>query len=67
MPQAGVTKAFAHRRAAEPIRREYLPGYHESRDGLKALGANYDRVHHAAGGQVFRLERLHDGGVRSGG
>lgn len=34
-----VTKAFARRRAAEPIRREYLPGYHESRDGLKALGA----------------------------
>lgn len=38
-----VTKAFAHRRAAEPIRREYLPGYHESRDGLKALGA---KQHH---------------------
>ncbi|WP_405000479.1 Rha family transcriptional regulator [Escherichia coli] len=34
-----VTKAFAKRRAAEPIRREYLPGYHESRNGLKALGA----------------------------
>lgn len=34
-----VTKALAKRRAAEPIRREYLPGYHESRDGLKALGA----------------------------
>ncbi|ENS4778514.1 Rha family transcriptional regulator [Klebsiella variicola] len=34
-----VTKAFARRRAAEPIRREYLPGYHESRDSLKALGA----------------------------
>lgn len=34
-----VTKAFAKRRAAEPVRREYLPGYHESRDGLKALGA----------------------------
>ena len=34
-----VTKAFAKRRAAEPIRREYLPGYHESRDSLKALGA----------------------------
>lgn len=34
-----VTKSFAKRRAAEPIRREYLPGYHESRDGLKALGA----------------------------
>lgn len=34
-----VTKAFTQRRAAEPIRREYLPGYHESRDGLKALGA----------------------------
>ena len=34
-----VTKAFTKRRAAEPIRREYLPGYHESRDGLKALGA----------------------------
>lgn len=32
-----VTKAFAKRRAAEPVRREYLPGYHESRDGLKAL------------------------------
>ncbi|MDH2123784.1 Rha family transcriptional regulator [Pantoea brenneri] len=38
-----VTKAFAQRRAAEPIRREYLPGYHESRDGLKALGA---KQHH---------------------
>lgn len=34
-----VTKAFSKRRAAAPIRREYLPGYHESRDGLKALGA----------------------------
>lgn len=34
-----VTKALAKRRAAEPVRREYLPGYHESRDGLKALGA----------------------------
>lgn len=34
-----VTKAFAKRRAAEPVRREYLPGYHESRDSLKALGA----------------------------
>ncbi|MFT4463809.1 MAG: Rha family transcriptional regulator [Sodalis sp. (in: enterobacteria)] len=34
-----VTKALAKRRAAEPICREYLPGYHESRDGLKALGA----------------------------
>ncbi|MGL9720490.1 hypothetical protein [Symbiopectobacterium sp.] len=39
-----VTKAFSKRRAAEPIRREYLPGYHESRDGLKALGAQ--RHHH---------------------
>lgn len=38
-----VTKAFSKRRAAEPIRREYLPGYHESRDGLKALGA---KQHH---------------------
>ena len=34
-----VTKAFAKHRATEPVRREYLPGYHESRDGLKALGA----------------------------
>ena len=34
-----VTKAFSKRRAAAPIRREYLPGYHESRDSLKALGA----------------------------
>ncbi|MXF07389.1 hypothetical protein [Escherichia coli] len=34
-----VTKAFAKHRAAKPVRREYLPGYHESRDGLKALGA----------------------------
>lgn len=34
-----VTKAFAKKRAADPVRREYLPGYHESRDGLKALGA----------------------------
>lgn len=37
--QLDVAKALAKRRAAEPIRREYLPGYHESRDGLKALGA----------------------------
>lgn len=34
-----VTKAFAKRRADEPVRREYLPGYHESRNGMKALGA----------------------------
>ncbi|EBW8396456.1 hypothetical protein A3X38_27945 [Salmonella enterica subsp. enterica serovar Florida] len=34
-----VTKAFAKRCAAEPVRREYLPGYHESRDSLKTLGA----------------------------
>lgn len=34
-----VTKAFAKRRASEPVRREYLPGYHESRDSMKALGA----------------------------
>lgn len=34
-----VTKSFARRRVAEPVRREYLPGYHESRNGLKALGA----------------------------
>lgn len=34
-----VTKAFAKRRAVDPVRREYLPGYHESREGLKALGA----------------------------
>ncbi|EKL0021331.1 hypothetical protein PP664_000740 [Salmonella enterica] len=38
-----VTKAFAKRRAAEPVRREYLPGYHESRGSLKALGA---KQHH---------------------
>ncbi|HFW3113012.1 TPA: hypothetical protein ACIBE2_003295 [Salmonella enterica subsp. diarizonae serovar 61:r:-] len=34
-----VTKAFAKRRTAEPVCREYLPGYHESRDSLKAPGA----------------------------
>lgn len=34
-----VTKAFSKKRAAEPIRREYLPHYHESRDALRALGA----------------------------
>jgi len=34
-----VTKAFSMRRVAASIRREYLPGYHESRDSLKALGA----------------------------
>ncbi|MDC9603500.1 hypothetical protein [Xenorhabdus griffiniae] len=34
-----VTKAFAKKRAAEPIRREYLPNYHESRDALRDLGA----------------------------
>ncbi|HFE4598684.1 TPA: hypothetical protein ACF26J_000291 [Klebsiella quasipneumoniae subsp. similipneumoniae] len=34
-----ITKALSKRRVVEPIRREYLPGYHESRDGLKALGA----------------------------
>ncbi|KJF78432.1 Rha family transcriptional regulator [Morganella morganii] len=35
----GVTKAFSKKRAAEPIRREYLPHYHESRDALRDLGA----------------------------
>ncbi|PHM47135.1 Rha family transcriptional regulator [Xenorhabdus miraniensis] len=34
-----VTKAFAKKRAVEPIRREYLPNYHESRDALRDLGA----------------------------
>ncbi|MCW2258425.1 phage regulator Rha-like protein [Providencia alcalifaciens] len=34
-----VTKAFSKKRAAEPIRREYLPHYHESRDALRDLGA----------------------------
>ncbi|MDX7990117.1 Rha family transcriptional regulator [Xenorhabdus littoralis] len=34
-----VTKAFAKKRVAEPIRREYLPNYHESRDALRDLGA----------------------------
>lgn len=34
-----VTKALAKKRAAEPIRREYLPYYHESRDALRDLGA----------------------------
>lgn len=34
-----VTKAFSKKRAAEPIRREYLPNYHESRDALRDLGA----------------------------
>lgn len=34
-----VTKAFSKKRAAEPIRREYLPHYHESRDALRELGA----------------------------
>lgn len=39
-----VTKAFSKKRAAEPIRREYLPHYHESRDALRDLGA--DRYHY---------------------
>lgn len=39
-----VTKAFSKKRAAEPIRREYLPHYHESRDALKDLGA--ERYHY---------------------
>lgn len=34
-----VTKAFSKKRAAEPIRRQYLPHYHESRDALRDLGA----------------------------
>lgn len=34
-----VTKAFSKKRAVEPIRREYLPHYHESRDALRDLGA----------------------------
>ncbi|WP_192941017.1 Rha family transcriptional regulator [Morganella morganii] len=34
-----VTKAFSKKRAADPIRREYLPHYHESRDALRDLGA----------------------------
>lgn len=38
-----VTKALIKRRAADPVRREYLPSYHESREGLKALGA---KQHH---------------------
>ncbi len=39
-----VTKAFSKKRAAEPIRREYLPHYHESRDALRDLGA--ERYHY---------------------
>lgn len=39
-----VTKAFSKKRAAEPIRREYLPHYHESRDALRDLGA--DKYHY---------------------
>ncbi|PHM56864.1 anti-repressor protein [Xenorhabdus stockiae] len=38
-----VTKAFAKKRAVEPIRREYLPNYHESRDALRDLGAERRR------------------------
>ncbi|MGC6745633.1 hypothetical protein ACP0HM_19645 [Escherichia coli] len=40
-----VTKAFTKRRAVDPLRREYLPGYHESREGLKALGSREAPLH----------------------
>ncbi|MEQ1969119.1 hypothetical protein ABLA30_19455, partial [Xenorhabdus nematophila] len=43
-----VTKAFAKKRAAEPIRREYLPNYHESRDALRDLGAERHHYIHLA-------------------
>lgn len=59
-----VTKAFAHRRAAEPIRREYLPGYHESRDGLKALGAKQHHYINLARAEN-RLAGLGDGERRN--
>ncbi|WP_370549515.1 Rha family transcriptional regulator [Edwardsiella tarda] len=55
-----VTKAFTKRRAAEPIRREYLPGYHESRDGLKALGAQRHHYIHLARAEN-RVAGLSDG------
>jgi len=55
-----VTKAFAKRRAAEPIRREYLPGYHESRDSLKALGAERRHYIHLARAEN-RVAGLSDG------
>ncbi|MEF0766088.1 hypothetical protein PX118_13035 [Enterobacter cloacae] len=59
-----VTKAFAKRRAVDPVRREYLPGYHESREGLKALGAekhHYINLAHAEN----RVTGLMDGERRS--
>ena len=59
-----VTKAFAKRRAVDPVRREYLPGYHESLEGLKALGAekhHYINLAHAEN----RVTGLMDGERRS--
>lgn len=59
-----VTKAFAKRRAAEPVRREYLPGYHESREGLKALGAEKHHYINLARAEN-RVTGLMDGERRS--
>lgn len=59
-----VTKAFSKRRAAEPVRREYLPGYHESRDGLKALGAERHHYINLARAEN-RITGLADGERRS--
>ncbi|MBW9440050.1 MULTISPECIES: Rha family transcriptional regulator [Enterobacter cloacae complex] len=59
-----VTKAFAKRRAVDPVRREYLPGYHESREGLKALGAEKHHYINLARAEN-RVTGLMDGERRS--
>ncbi|MGD2690248.1 hypothetical protein ACP8ZV_11530 [Escherichia coli] len=59
-----VTKAFAKRRAVDPLRREYLPGYHESREGLKALGAEKHHYINLARAEN-RVTGLMDGERRS--
>ncbi|HID4130306.1 TPA: hypothetical protein ACXE8V_000591 [Pluralibacter gergoviae] len=59
-----VTKAFAKRRATDPVRREYLPGYHESREGLKALGAEKHHYINLARAEN-RVTGLMDGERRS--
>ncbi|QHM99624.1 hypothetical protein FNZ59_12940 [Escherichia coli] len=59
-----VTKAFTKRRAVDPLRREYLPGYHESREGLKALGAEKHHYINLARAEN-RVTGLMDGERRS--
>ncbi|HCJ5536865.1 TPA: hypothetical protein NUX01_003989 [Escherichia coli] len=59
-----VTKAFTKRRAVDPLRREYLPGYHASREGLKALGAEKHHYINLARAEN-RVTGLMDGERRS--